>query len=111
MAATAKNKSIISGIKRLKIKESNRVKAMKEGSIHMGVKIAESEGKIMIENSIPKGAIIDPMNDHRIAMAFGVLGLVAEGETSIKNSECVSKSYPDFWDIMKKINAKVKINE
>jgi 3-phosphoshikimate 1-carboxyvinyltransferase len=111
LSANAKNKSIISGIKRLKIKESNRVEAMKEGLIRMGVNFIEGDEKIMIDGSTSKGAIIDPKNDHRIAMAFAVLGLVAEGETIIKNAECVSKSFPDFWDVMKKIYAKVKTNE
>jgi 3-phosphoshikimate 1-carboxyvinyltransferase len=111
LSANAKNKSIITGVRRLKIKESNRVEAMKEGLIRMGINFIESNGKIMIEGGTPKGAIIDSKNDHRIAMAFAVLGLVAKGETIITNAECVSKSFPDFWDVMKKINAKVKTNE
>lgn len=47
--------------------------------------------------------LIDPKNDHRIAMAFSVVGLVAEGKTVILDADCVSKSYPGFWDAMGKL--------
>ena len=53
-----------------------------------------------IAGSAPRAAIIDSKDDHRIAMAFGVLGSVAGG-TIIDGAECVSKTFPDFWSILK----------
>ncbi|MFC1980997.1 3-phosphoshikimate 1-carboxyvinyltransferase [Chloroflexota bacterium] len=59
-------------------------------------------------HSIPIIAI-DSRNDHRIAMAFGTLGLVVGGIT-IEGAECVSKTYPQFWDVLKSIGGDVKID-
>jgi 3-phosphoshikimate 1-carboxyvinyltransferase len=104
LSAAAKGKSEINGITRLKFKESNRVLAMKEGLIKMGVKVKKEETKFVIEGTEKiNGARIDPKNDHRIAMAFGVLGLISERKTIIENAECVSKSFPDFWGVLRKI--------
>jgi 3-phosphoshikimate 1-carboxyvinyltransferase len=44
-----------------------------------------------------KGGVINPFNDHRIAMAFGMAGLAIEG-VSVKDPGCVAKSFPDFWE-------------
>jgi len=101
LCSVAKGKSEITGIKRLKIKESDRIVAMREGLTKIGVKMIENGNKVVIRGSRPKGTIIDPKNDHRIAMAFGVLGLIAKGKIKIMNAECVSKSFPDFWKIFK----------
>ncbi|MFX1519490.1 MAG: 3-phosphoshikimate 1-carboxyvinyltransferase [Promethearchaeota archaeon] len=101
LCAVAKGKSKLTGIKRLRIKESDRIAAMKEGFTRMNVAVMEEENSVIIKQSKPTGAIIDPKNDHRIAMAFAVLSLVAEGETIIQDAECVSKSFPNFWDVMK----------
>jgi 3-phosphoshikimate 1-carboxyvinyltransferase len=53
------------------------------------------------------GAVIDPHNDHRIAMACAVAALGAEGETTIQNAECVRKSYPQFFTHLKQIGAEI----
>ena len=47
-----------------------------------------------------RGASIDPRGDHRIAMAFAVAGLIAEGETEIKDADCVAVSFPEFFDLL-----------
>ena len=101
LCSIAKGESRLKGIKRLRIKESDRIAAMKEGLVRMNVNVVENGNSFIIKNSKPVGAFIDPKNDHRIAMAFAVLSLVAEGETIIQDAECVSKSFPDFWGVMK----------
>jgi 3-phosphoshikimate 1-carboxyvinyltransferase len=53
------------------------------------------------------GATIDPHNDHRIAMACAVAALGARGETKIQNPECVSKSYPGFFDDLRSLGANI----
>ncbi|MCK4387732.1 MAG: 3-phosphoshikimate 1-carboxyvinyltransferase, partial [Dehalococcoidia bacterium] len=65
--------------------------------------------KLTIVGGEPKGSVIDAWDDHRIAMAFGILGLVA-GETVINNAECVSKTFPEFWDVIRDIGCEVKLN-
>lgn len=106
LCAVAEGKSIITGIGRLGIKESNRAEAMKEGLKRMGIKVSSDRYKVAIQGSKPKGARINPHNDHRIAMAFAVLGLAA-GETCIENPECAAKSFPEFWDYLGSLGAGV----
>jgi len=63
----------------------------------MGVNARCDETSLIIEgNREAHGAVIDPHNDHRIAMSFAVAGLVT-GAQQIENPACVAKSFPDFW--------------
>jgi 3-phosphoshikimate 1-carboxyvinyltransferase len=110
LAAAANGVSEFTGIARARMKESNRVAVVKEGLELMGIKVDEERDRLTITGSSPKGAMIYPRDDHRIAMAFSVLGSVA-GNTVITNAECVSKTYPEFWDVLKSIGGEVEINE
>ncbi len=107
LCSVARGKSKLEGLRRLRFKESDRITSMMEGLNRMGVKTETSDEAVTINGGSPQGAAINPYNDHRIAMSFGVLGLVAGGETTIKNAECVSKSYPDFWDDLKVLGARI----
>ena len=109
LAAAADGISEFTGIERARIKESNRVSALREGLGKMGIKAQEERNRLLIAGSTPKGAVIDTRNDHRIAMAFSVLGTVT-GETVIDNAECVSKTFPEFWKVMRSIGGEVKID-
>lgn len=106
LCATAHGTSTIKGIRRLRIKESNRVQSMSEGLEHMGIQTQESEDSFTVHGGRPHNAMIDPHGDHRIAMAFGVLGLCTE-EVTIVDAECVGKSYPSFWSDLQSLGAKV----
>ena len=106
ISGVASGQSELTGISRARIKESNRVAAVKDGLERMGIMVKEEENKLTITGSSPRGAVIDPRDDHRIAMAFSVLGTVA-GETIINNAECVAKTFPEFWDILKSIGGEV----
>ena len=107
LAAVAEGASEFTGISRARLKESNRVTAVKEGLERMGVKVIEERNKLTIVGSTPHGAIIDSMNDHRIAMAFSVLGTVVGG-TVIEGAECVNKTFPQFWDILESTGGKLE---
>ena len=109
LAAVADGVSELTGIGRARLKESNRVAAVKEGLERMGVKATEERDRLMVTGSKPKGALIDSKSDHRVAMAFSILGSVA-GETIIDDAECVSKTYPEFWNELKNIGGEVKID-
>lgn len=109
LAAVADGESRFTGIARARIKESNRVAAVREGLERMGIKVGEERDKLTVTGSMPEGSIIDSKGDHRIAMAFSILGLVA-GETIINGAESVAKTFPEFWDILKSIGGEVKIN-
>lgn len=111
LCATASGVSFLRGLRRLRFKESDRVAVMMEGLQKMGVGLRLEEDVLMIEGGRPEGGTIDSHNDHRIAMAFSVLGLVSEGETTILDAGCVSKSYPQFWENMETIGADIRRSE
>ncbi|MFC1592971.1 3-phosphoshikimate 1-carboxyvinyltransferase [Candidatus Omnitrophota bacterium] len=109
LAAVADGVSELIGIERARLKESNRVSAIREGLTRMGIEVGEERNRLTIAGAEPKGAVIDSKGDHRIAMAFSILGSVA-GETIIDDAECVSKTYPEFWDALKSLGGEVKID-
>jgi len=109
LAAAADGVSEFSGIKRARLKESDRVSAVKEGLERMGIKVAEERDRLIITGSAARGSVIDSQGDHRIAMAFSLLGSVVGG-TTINGAECVAKTYPEFWDTLKSIGGEVKID-
>ena len=97
LCAAAEGDSTLTGLKRLRLKESDRVAAMAEGLTRMGIKVRCDSVSARITGGAPRGAEVDPWGDHRIAMSLAVLALAAEGETKISDAGCVSKSYPGFW--------------
>ncbi len=98
MAALADGTTIIKDAAELKVKESNRIDTVVEGLQAMGVDIIPTDdGMIIHGRDSLKGAIIDSYMDHRIAMSFAIAGLVAKGETTIKDAHCVDISFPTFW--------------
>jgi 3-phosphoshikimate 1-carboxyvinyltransferase len=107
LAAMAEGTIEFTGIARARIKESNRVSAVKTGLEKAGISVIEEKDKLIITGGEINNAVIDSDNDHRIPMAFSLLGLKA-GDIEIENAECVSKTYPEFWDILKHIGGKVK---
>jgi 3-phosphoshikimate 1-carboxyvinyltransferase len=108
LCSVAEGSSTLTGLERLKIKESDRLEAMIEGLRKLGIKITKSRETITIKGGTPSGATIDPYNDHRIAMSFAIIANAARGKTTIINPECVSKSYPSFWNDLKQVGAELK---
>jgi 3-phosphoshikimate 1-carboxyvinyltransferase len=73
----------------------------------MGADVTEYEdGLRVVGGNKLRGATLDCFGDHRIAMAFTIAGLFAEGETVITNTECIATSYPGFTDALNKIRNK-----
>jgi len=107
LAALADGVSEFIGIERARIKESNRVAAVTEGLERMSIRVVEERDRLIIAGSRPQGAVIDSKGDHRIAMAFSILGTIAGG-TMIDSAECVTKTFPEFWDILKSIGGKLE---
>jgi 3-phosphoshikimate 1-carboxyvinyltransferase len=108
LAAATDGTSDLTGIERARLKESDRVSAVREGLESMRVNVTEKENSLTIIGSEPRGSVIDPKNDHRIAMAFSILGSLT-GETVINDAECVSKTFPEFWNELKSIGSEVEI--
>ena len=88
----------------LRVKETDRLAAVATNLRAMGAQVQETEDGMVITGGIPlHGARLDSFGDHRIAMAFVVAGLFAEGETVITNTECVNTSYPGFYQTLERI--------
>ena len=95
--ALAQGTTIIRDAKELRVKETDRIAAVADNLRAMGVPVTETEDGMVIEGGHPlKGAHLQCFHDHRIAMAFAIAGLFAEGETIIEKVECVATSYPTF---------------
>ncbi|MBI3787653.1 MAG: hypothetical protein HY276_05275 [Ignavibacteriales bacterium] len=103
-AAIAKGKFTLRDAPDLRHKESDRISALVKNLRAMEVEVEEYPDGFAFENKNPLiGAKIDSIQDHRIAMAFGVAGLAASGETVIQDAECVDISFPGFWQILQRI--------
>ena len=101
MAAFAEGTTIIKDAAELKVKETNRIDTVTAGLKAMGADITPTEDGMIIEGTGHlSGASIQSFLDHRIAMAFSIAGLAADGETEIVDSQCVDVSYPEFFDTL-----------
>jgi 3-phosphoshikimate 1-carboxyvinyltransferase len=88
----------------LRAKESDRIAATVQNLRAMGAKVEEfKDGLRVCGPAELRGAEIDPRGDHRIAMAFSVAGLIAQGETEIKDAECVAVSFPEFFELLESV--------
>lgn len=104
-ATQAEGITKITGAKELRVKETDRLKAISSELKKMGADIQELEDGLIIKGPTKlKGAKVDSYKDHRIAMSLAIASLVAEGSMEIKNRDCVNISFPKFFEILKKIN-------
>jgi 3-phosphoshikimate 1-carboxyvinyltransferase len=92
---------VIADARELRVKESDRIAAIASNLRAMGAKVEEKEDGLVIPGRQRLcGARIDSQGDHRIAMAFSVAALRAEGETVIDDAGCVAVSYPNFFETL-----------
>lgn len=96
-AALARGSTLISDAQELRVKETDRIAAVAKNLRAMGVNVQEFDDGMEIEGGAKlHGATIETYNDHRIAMAFAIAGMFAEGQTIIEGAECIGTSYPGF---------------
>lgn len=98
LSSVCNGESVFTGIERLKIKESDRVKTTLNLLHASGIVASELNGKMTIKGGAPKGANYDGANDHRIVMASAVLSAVATSQSVIKGWRAIEKSYPNFFE-------------
>jgi 3-phosphoshikimate 1-carboxyvinyltransferase len=106
LAATqAHGVTVISGAGELRVKESDRLKTIAAELGKMGARIKEKEDGLIIEGPTPLfGREVESYGDHRIAMMLAVAGLIAKGETKVKNTACVDTSFPGFLLELQKLS-------
>ena len=103
-AALAHGKTVIADANELRVKETDRLAAIAMNLRAMGAQVAETEDGLEIIGGTPlRGARLDSFGDHRIAMAFAIAGMFAEGETTITGTACVATSYPGFYETLQKL--------
>ena len=110
LASYCEGTTEIEGVHRLTHKESNRALTLQEEFEKMGIEIELQGNKMLIKGGTGvKGAHVHSRHDHRIAMACAVAALKAESETVIDDAEAVNKSYPNFYEHIQSLGAKVNI--
>ncbi len=108
LAAFAQGETIIKGLKTLQHKETKRITALETELTKMGVECKAGADFIKIKGGNPKGAFINTYNDHRMAMAFAVAGVILSG-MSIESPQVVKKSFPAFWTTLQSMGINVEI--
>ncbi|RAJ00274.1 3-phosphoshikimate 1-carboxyvinyltransferase [Chitinophaga skermanii] len=111
LAANCEGVTVIKGVSRLAHKESDRGLTLQDEFGKMGIRI-DLEGDIMKVHGGTgiKAATVHSRFDHRIAMACAVAGLTADGPVVIEEAEAINKSYPEFFDHIAKLGAKVAVS-
>ena len=103
MAAVADGTTVIKDAAELKVKETDRIETICDNLKAMGCNVTPTDDGMIIVGGTLKGAMIHTLLDHRIAMAFSIAALVAEGNTKILDSKCVDVSYPSFYDTFEEL--------
>lgn len=102
LAAFAKGITNISGVRSLRVKETERVLALKNELGKMGIRTEDTHDTLTIHGGSPHAAEIDTYNDHRMAMAFAVAGMHLPGIV-IRHPEVVNKTFPTFWEVLRSL--------
>ena len=111
LAAYCNGTTVIEGVSRLAHKESNRALTLQQEFVKMGVEIILQDDLMMIKGGGGvKAATVHSHHDHRIAMACAVAALKANEETVIEEAEAINKSYPDFYEHLKKLGVILEDN-
>lgn len=103
LAAAAEGESVIYGTHRLEHKESNRAEAIKREYEKLGIEVRLEGDAMYIRGGEIRSAETDSHHDHRIAMSMAVSALRSDGEVSIRDAECVAKSFPDFFEVLESL--------
>lgn len=104
LGTQAESGLVFHGAAELRVKESDRIGVVAENLRRMGAEVKEfPDGLRVAGRQTLRGAEIETHGDHRIAMAFAVAGLIAQGTTLIRDSECAAVSFPDFFEVLDRV--------
>lgn len=111
VAACAEGRTVMRGVKELRVKESDRIDAMARGLEACGVRVEEDEDTLIVHGmgagGVPGGATCKTHIDHRIAMSFLVLGMTAQKPVSVDDGSPIATSFPAFLPLMARLGADV----
>ncbi len=110
LACAAQGTTVIYNAQRLRLKESDRLKAMTDNLSRLGADIKETADGLAIRGGKPlNGGVVQGYDDHRIVMACAVASLLAKGDITIVGAEAVNKSYPGFFADFKSLGGKFDV--
>jgi len=107
MASFGNGITTIRGAKRLVVKESNRAGAIVEEFAKSGIRVIVRGDEMMVYPGHARPAIWNSHKDHRMVMAASIFGL-AGAKTLVQNADCISKSYPDFYQDLQQVGARIR---
>lgn len=109
----ATGKTVIRDAAELRFKESDRIAVMVRHLTAMGAQVTETPDGMVIEGgaTVRGGVELDAHGDHRIAMSMAIMALFAEEPVTLRKVECVSTSYPAFWNDLKRLGAQIHETE
>jgi 3-phosphoshikimate 1-carboxyvinyltransferase len=111
-ATQANGTTVIKNAEELRVKETDRIHAIAKGLKEMGAKIEEKPDGLIIKGPTKlKGNTCESFGDHRIGMALAVAGIIAEGKTTILESECIDISFPEFTTLLRRICGENHVKE
>lgn len=108
LGALAEGKTTISGVKHGRLKETDRIDTTCRELEKLGCKLEEFEDGMTIYGNTIGDGIVESHNDHRLAMAFSLLGL--RHDVVVENGECFDVSFPNFIEVMKEIGIELELN-
>ncbi len=106
-AACAEGQTIVTGAHELRVKESDRIQVMADGLVELGVDATATDDGMIINGGAIKSGRVNSHDDHRIAMAFSVASLRAEGDIIIDDCDNVNTSFPTFVELANKVGLKL----
>lgn len=103
-AACAEGTTILRDAGELRVKETDRIAAMAANLAKAGVMVLETQDGMEITGTDTlQGCVVDSFGDHRIAMSMLIAGLVASGETTVTDTDCIATSFPTFFELLEKV--------
>ncbi len=103
-ATQARGRTLVRNAEELRVKESNRLEGYVAELRKLGAAIEITADGFAVQGPTPlRGAVVDGLGDHRVAMSLAVAALVAQGDTTILGADCVSKTYPTFFEDLNKL--------
>ena len=109
-AAYAEGETLLKNAAELRVKESDRIKAIYDGLISVGVDVEEYEDGMRIRGSEVRGGTVDSLTDHRIAMSFSVAALAASAPITVQDCANVNTSFPGFADCFTSLGLSMTIS-
>ena len=110
VVAAANRGAVFTDIRRLRVKESDRVESVKNMLAALGVESASDENSLTVYPGCFRSGTVDSCNDHRIAMAAAIAATRASGPVTVLGAQCVKKSYPSFWEEYRKLGGKYELD-